>query len=621
MTSPKANRPPQPQGSREATSPLPFPPSAWVGTTRPRMLLHTCCGVCASHCVRVLKNDGWEPVLFFSDFNLWPHEEYLRRRVAAQRLATAEAIDFVEDPPDHAQWKAEVAAGYEGCTEGGARCARCFRFSLQRAEAALARLGCSAFTTSLTVSPHKRSALLHAIGREVGGDRFIPYDFKKQGGFQASNRRAAELGLYRQIYCGCEFSVRHREPFTAIILGMGYRGRIYAQWALEHPDDLRVVAIAEPDPTLRAAWAERLALPSGHAFADWPDALMVSAECAIVALPDRLHFHAAQVSLAHGLHTLLEKPVGATWEECVALDATVRECGRMVQVAHILRFTPYYAKIADLIRGGALGELVSIRHLEPVGYGKAAQAFCRGPFGNTQRSSPMILQKCSHDFDLFSWWVGRRCLSAQSFGGLRHFRPECAPPGAATRCVDCPKAVERTCPHSAIRLLLDRADLRYALPDTSPAGIETALQGPLGRCVYACDNDAVDHQVVNLLFEGGVTVSHAMESHTWARDRQTHIFLTDGEIVGDARTLRIHRFSDRATWLWDAALEGGSPTHESSYILGNDGLLEDWLTALRTLPPARYAERFHASLQSHAIAFAAEASRLAGGHPIPIAAL
>lgn len=587
-----------------------------------RLLLHTCCGVCASHCVRVLKADGWEPVLFFSDFNLWPHEEYLRRLAAARRLAEAEGIELVEDAPDHARWKAEVAEGYEGCAEGGARCARCFRFSLTRAAQALGRLRCAAFTTSLTVSPHKRSALIHAIGREVGGERFIPYDFKKKDGFLSSNRRAAELGLYRQIYCGCEFSVRHREPFDAVILGMGYRGRVYARWALEHPGDLRVTAFAEPDPAVRAEWAARLGLPPTRVFADWPEALAArEAECAIVALPDRLHFPAAQTALAQGLHVLLEKPVGATWEECVALDAAVRERGRLVQVGHILRFTPYYAKIAELIRGGTLGEVVSIRHLEPVGYGKAAQAFCRGPFGNTVRSTPMILQKCSHDFDLFAWWIGRRCLFVQSFGERSHFRPEAAPAGAAARCLECPAAIERTCPFSAIRLLRERTDLRYALPDASPAGIEATLRGPLGRCVYACDNDAVDHQVVNLLFEGGVTVSHIMESFSWARDRETQIFLTDGEIRGDARTLSIRRFSDRASWLWDAALEGGHPTHESSYVVGNDGLLADWITTLRTLPPSVYVERFHASLQSHAMAFAAERSRLLGGASIPIAAL
>ncbi len=587
-----------------------------------RILLHTCCGVCASHCIRVLKEEGWEPVLFFSNFNIAPHEEYLRRRAAAQQLATAEGIELIEDTPDHAEWQEAVAKGYEHCEEGGARCARCFRFSLQRAFNRLADLNCSAFTTSLTVSPHKRSALLHAIGKDIGGETFIPYDFKKKNGFVDSNQRAAALGLYRQIYCGCEYSMRHREPFKVAILGMGYRGRIYAQWALAHPNDLTVCSIADPDADLRNEWQAKLKLPESAVHADWREALQdESLEAAIISLPDRLHFDAAQFALARKLHLLLEKPVAATWDDCVLLDDAVRASGRLVQVGHILRFTPYYAKIAELIRSNTLGELVSIQHLEPVGHRKAAHTFCRGPWGNAHATTPMILQKCSHDFDLFAWWVGKRCMVAQSFGDLTHFRPEYAPEGAARHCLECPAAIERDCPYSAIKLLRNGTDLRYALPDPTDEGVEETLRGPYGRCVYACDNSAVDHQVVNLLFENGVTVSHCMESYTWARERLTKLFFTKGQITGDARRLTIYRFADRSTELWDAALEGANALGESSYTLGNAGLMQDWVQALRTLPPSHYAERFHESIQAHAMAFAAEFSRTEGGTPVPIATL
>lgn len=589
---------------------------------RGRILLHLCCGVCAAHCVRVLKADGWEPVLFFSNFNISPHSEYLRRLKAARTLADAESVLLIEDEPDHARWKREVASGFEDAPEGGARCARCFRFSLTRAFEQMSALGCTAFTTTLSVSPHKRSALLHAIGRDIGGDAFVPYDFKKQNGFLLSNKRAAELDLYRQIYCGCEYSIRHKAPFKAVILGMGYRGRIYADWALAHPDDLQIIAFAEPDPAIRREWQEKLHLPESSAVADWQCALEApGAEVAVIALPDRLHFEAAMRSQDTGLHLLLEKPVGVTWDECVLLDAAIRARPRLVQVGHILRFTPYYEKIASLIRSGTLGEVVSIQHLEPVGHRKAAHVFCRGPWGKASGTTPMILQKCSHDFDLFSWWVGKPCLSVQSFGALTHFRPECAPSGAATRCADCPKELERTCPYSALRLLRDARDLWYALPDASEAGINAILNGPYGRCVYAADNDAVDHQIVNLLFEGGVTVSHCMESYTWGRDRQTRICLTGGEIIGDARRLTIHNFSTRTTQIWDAALEAGNAARESSYVLGNDGLLRDWVLTLRTLAPSAYPDRFHESIQAHAMAFAAEHSRLNRGEPVPLATL
>ncbi len=589
---------------------------------RGKILLHTCCGVCASHCVRVLKEDGWEPILFFSDFNIYPQEEYIRRREAAQELAKAEGIAFVEDVPQHDVWLNEVAKGYEGCKEGGERCGRCFRFSLQRTFDALELHGAVAFTTSLTVSPHKRSALLHAIGKSVGGERFIAYDFKKQNGFQDSNTRAAALGLYRQTYCGCEFSIRHKAPYRAIILGMGYRGRIYAEWALAHPEDIEVVAFAEPDQSIREQWAKRFQLPPSRAVEDWHDILDVEGvEVAFITLPDRLHFEAAMACLERNYHLLLEKPVGATWDECVAIDAEVRKRKVLVQSGHILRFTPYYQKVAELIHSGVLGDVVSITHLEPVGYRKAAHSFCRGPLGNTQQSTPMILQKCSHDFDLFSWWLKRRCVSVQSFGGCTHFRSNCAPEGAAQYCLDCPSTIAEQCPYNAIKLLREGSDLRYAMPDSSAQGIEAALHGRYGRCVYFCDNDAVDHQVVNLYFEGGITVQHVMESYTWGRDRSTRIFLTKGEIIGDARQLTIHDFAQRKTTLWDAALEHGNAERTSGYSLGNNGIMKAFIQSLRTLSPMCYVEVFHESIQSHAMAFAAEHSRLNDGHPTPIATL
>ncbi len=585
--------------------------------------MHTCCGVCASHCIEVVRAEGWEPVLFYSNHNIFPHAEWVRRRDAAKALAAAYHVAFVEDTPNHTQWQAQVGKGFEACPEGGARCARCFAFSLQRAYEAMERLHCQAFTTTLSVSPHKKSALLHTIGEQIGGKRFIPYDFKKKEGYLDSTRRAKALGLYRQVYCGCEYSMRHREAYRVVILGLGYRGRIYAAWALAHPEALKVVAIAEPDETLRQQWQARLGLAEESVYASWEEAVeAVDAECVIVALPDHLHFAAATAAIQRNRHLLLEKPIATTWEACVQLHTLIHQHPVLVQVGHILRFTPYYRKIYELIRSGTLGELVSIRHLEPVGYWKAALAFCRGTWGNTAQSTPMILQKCSHDFDLFAWWIGTRCMAVQSFGGLQHFRPAYAPPGAAAYCKDCPQSIERTCAYSARRLICEYSDAWYMFPAKTPEAREQLLSGDIGRCVYACDNDAVDHQVVNLLFEGGVTVSHAMEAYTLDRDRETRLFFTRGEIIGNARTLRIRYFDARREELWDAGLESGIPAQESSYTLGNDGLLQAWVEDLRSLPPAQYEASFQESIASHAMAFAAEESRLRHhGAPIPLATL
>ncbi len=184
------------------------------------VLLHACCGPCASACEPRLKEIGHKVVLFFSNSNIDTHEEFERRLAAVRSLAAADGVEVVADEYDHADWLEQVAHGYENEPEKGARCSRCFRYSLTRAARYAAAHDMQAFTTSLTVSPHKVSDMVFAAGRdaawaasvaECGGGaapapEFLEEDFKKRDGFLLSLRRSAELGLYRQSYCGCEFS-------------------------------------------------------------------------------------------------------------------------------------------------------------------------------------------------------------------------------------------------------------------------------------------------------------------------------------------------------------------------------------------------------------------------------
>ena len=213
-----------------------------------RVLLHSCCGPCASACVPRLKAEGHEVVMYFANSNIDTEEEYLRRLAAAKTLAKADGVELVAEPYDHGEWTREVAKGYEGEPEKGERCRRCFRYNLAKTAAKAGELGMEGFCTSLTVSPHKVSAAIFEEGRRVcetrvvshqdgcgtqGGTRvvshqdgleagaearqperktggrgeavFLEEDFKKREGFKVSMRRAKELGLYRQSYCGCEY--------------------------------------------------------------------------------------------------------------------------------------------------------------------------------------------------------------------------------------------------------------------------------------------------------------------------------------------------------------------------------------------------------------------------------
>ena len=184
-------------------------------SNNPTILLHTCCGPCASACVPRLAADGHEVMMLFANSNIDTREEFEKRKAEAEKLAKHDGVRFAALPYDHAEWLREVAAGYESEPEKGARCARCFRYNLAKTAAYAAEHGISSFTTSLTVSPHKVSQMIFSAATNLPNlpnlpnlATFLPYDFKKREGFKLSVKRAEELGLYRQSYCGCEFSKR-----------------------------------------------------------------------------------------------------------------------------------------------------------------------------------------------------------------------------------------------------------------------------------------------------------------------------------------------------------------------------------------------------------------------------
>lgn len=168
------------------------------------LLLHTCCGPCASGCVGMLADAKRKFVMYFSNSNLSDEAEYKRRLAAAKTVAEQCGAELITDPYDHDAWLKAVQ-GYENEPERGARCRLCFQFSLTRTALMAEEKGMN-FATTLTVSPHKSSKLLFEIGS--AWHIFEPWDFKKKEGFKKSVENSKAWGLYRQNYCGCEFSKR-----------------------------------------------------------------------------------------------------------------------------------------------------------------------------------------------------------------------------------------------------------------------------------------------------------------------------------------------------------------------------------------------------------------------------
>jgi predicted adenine nucleotide alpha hydrolase (AANH) superfamily ATPase len=170
-----------------------------------KILLHICCGICSASVVERLKGEGHSVTGYFYNPNIRPEEEYLKRLDIARAVSREMDFTLLEGVYDHDTWLQRVK-GTENDPEGGKRCGECFRMRLQRTFDIFLNGGYDVFTTTLTVSPVKDKDVVNSIGEEIAGDKFLRADFKKKGGYQRSLAISKELGLYRQNYCGCEFS-------------------------------------------------------------------------------------------------------------------------------------------------------------------------------------------------------------------------------------------------------------------------------------------------------------------------------------------------------------------------------------------------------------------------------
>jgi predicted dehydrogenase len=401
-------------------------------------------------------------------------------------------------------------------------------------------------------------------------------------------------------------------PLTAVVLGAGNRGNVYAGYAALHPDELKIVGVAEPVAHKNERFAKKYGIPDEHRFVTWEHALDVAkfADLVFITMPDRLHYLPAMKAIETGYDVLLEKAIAQSWRECRNILLQTRKYGKITAVCHVLRYTPYFRKMKELCDGGTLGDLVSIQHLEPVWHIHMSHSFVRGPWRNSIESTPMLLSKSCHDLDILRWIVGRPCRRVQSFGSQTMFVPARAPRGSTLRCTDgC--AVEEACPYSALKIYLGGPNWlgHLNLKTGSKEEILQALKtGQYGRCVYRCDNDVVDHQVVNLEFEGGVTAAFNMEAMTSYAGRRTRIMGTKGDLVGDEETIRVGSFKDdKITTL---AVKDFARI-DSGHGGGDYGLVHDLIQAVSRRDPTLLTSTIEASVESHLMGFAAEDSRAA----------
>ena len=404
------------------------------------------------------------------------------------------------------------------------------------------------------------------------------------------------------------------KPVLVLIVGAGSRGSTYAGYAQQHPEQMRVVGVAEPRAWHRNHLAQTYGIRAENIFSDWREAAKQErfADAVVIATQDAMHVEPAVAFAEKGYAMLLEKPLAPNLPDCERIVRAVKQNGLIFAVCHVMRYTAYTRLLKQILDSGTIGEIVSMQHLEPVGYWHQAHAFVRGNWRNSAESSSMLLQKSCHDLDWIRHIMGQSCSKVSSFGSLKHFRASEKPEGAADRCLDC--SVEASCPYSAKRIYARYSKgytgwpLNVLTPEPTPANIEAALRsGPYGRCVYACDNDVVDHQVVGFEFSGGQTASFTMTAFTQMRERQTRIFGTRGELSGDGRFVEVYDFLTEQTTTHDSQPSEASAM--SAHGGGDYGLMQSFVAAVATGNQNLILSGPEESLESHRMVFAAEWSR------------
>ena len=401
----------------------------------------------------------------------------------------------------------------------------------------------------------------------------------------------------------------------AVLLGSGYRGYYtFGKYALQHPDQLQYVAVAEPDERLRERFAREHDIDSERCFQSWED-LMVQEQLAPVLFNttmDTTHFPSTMAALRKGYDVVQEKPLATTPEHCIMLVQEAERQSRNLWVWHEMRYTDFFSKVHQIVQSGQLGDIITVDHRENIASWHYAHSYVRGNWREKESSSPMILSKCCHDFDQLLWILGRRAVRLSSFGSLLHFRSDQIPhQKAPSHCTDgCP--VEEECPFYAPRLYTSGPSKllsRYISPNQSHSSIMEALRtGPYGRCVYRCDNDVVDHQTVNMEFEGGFSVTMVVHGHSHEPSRTMRYDGSRATLQGQFSNNPLLTIHDHRT----NNIEQINPGEGGGHGGGDEKMLSAFIHAVRGEGPALLNSAREA-LESHIMAFAAEESRACSG--------
>lgn len=414
------------------------------------------------------------------------------------------------------------------------------------------------------------------------------------------------------------------KQITAIILGAGNRGASYSDTMATMPEKFKVVAVADIEGCRREAVRKAHGFGEEMCFDTWQELLSrpKMADLAVIATMDHMHYEPAMKAIELGYDLLLEKPVAPTAEQCAQIAVAAQKKGTRVLVSHVLRYTDFYKKVKTLVMDGAVGQVMSGVLVEAVGNVHQSHSYVRGNWCSESKSAPMLLAKSCHDLDLIQWLLQKPCRRVQSFGQLSYFSSNNAPAGAPVRCSDGGCPVEDSCPYNCRKLykVTDKPSLfRNAVAKgfsiaTEPTQeeIDRALKATdYGLCVFRANNDVVDHQVVNMEFAGGATISFSMNAFNQG-GRYIRLFGTEGELYANMSDDKITVYSFRDKRRTEHTVSVIDETIHGGHGGGDQGIIRELYEYLSGEYQGFCAADIGTSVKNHLIGFAAERARHTG---------
>ena len=434
-------------------------------------------------------------------------------------------------------------------------------------------------------------------------------------GFSQADENVFEYELnFGEVYKPIDNPLKR--PITAITCGAGNRGNVYGDYAAAFPEQIKIVGVAEPIVLRNERYVKKHGIPDSNRFKTWEDVFTRPkfADVIIITMPDNLHYEPCLKAMEMGYDVLLEKPMAQTAQQCRDILAMTRKTGRIVAVCHVLRYSPYFIRMKQLIEEGAIGELISFQHMEPIEHIHMSHSYVRGNWHDSKATTPIILAKSCHDLDILRWMIGKNCKNIVAMGDLKWFRRENAPQGSTDRCMNgC--LVEATCPYSSMRIYYRERGWLYVfdLPDEKDkqgdAILEYLRTTNYGRCVYRMENDQPDHYIASMRFGGNITANFSMEAFTSYGGRRTRVMGSMGDMVGDMEELTVTDFRTQKSVKLVPKAEDLQNFRDSGHGGGDWMLMRDFVTAIANQDPARLTSTIDQSIESHLIGFAAEESR------------